>query len=152
MSCEVLYITRRWQQSLHICKKCTVFFFLFSFRGSLKARLAASQNNSMSCHLELPTADPEFIHCSFPDRNPSRKESTNLSHHGKQHPGAPSALLMRLLCFRTSCHLVFPVWFLLASPGLCQSPRKSGSAGCLLIQQLSVWAATLQLQLFRHHP
>lgn len=35
MSCEVLHVTRRWQQSLHICTNCTcvLLFFLFVFFG-----------------------------------------------------------------------------------------------------------------------
>lgn len=132
-------------KSAHL-RKLDVCFV--SFRGWLEDCL----NTSRWGHPELPRAYLESIHHSFPDKNPSRKKSTNLSHRGKQHPGAPSALSMRLLCFRTSRYLLLPAWFLPDSTSLCQSPRRSGSAGCLSNRPLSAWVATLQLPLFRRHP
>lgn len=149
VSHEVPHKSRRWQQSLHICTNCTCAFF---FRGSVEACLSACLSNRTRFLLEPPRADLESIHQNFPGKGPSRKKSTNLSHHGKRHPGAPSALWMKRLSSRASRHPLLAAWFLPDSTSLYQSLRMSGSAGCLLNRPLWAWVATHQLPLFRHHP
>lgn len=146
MSYKVPHASRRWQQSLHKLYVC-----LF-FRGSAEACLSACLSNRTQFLLEPPRADLESIRPIFPGKGPSRKKSTNLSPRGKRHPGAPSALSTKRLGSRAGRHLLPPVWFLPDSTGLYQSLRRSGSAGCLLNRQLSAWAATPQLPLFKHRP
>lgn len=49
VSCEVLYVTTRWQKSLHICTNCTcAFFFVFLFflQGSIRS-LSLQQQHVM---------------------------------------------------------------------------------------------------------
>lgn len=136
----------------NVCTSAQIVRVLFIFRGSVEACLLACLRNRMWCLSEPSWADLETIHQSFPDKSPSRKKSTNLSRHGKRHPGAPLALSMKLLWFRASHHLSFPAWFLPDSTGLCLSLQMSGSRGCLLNRQLPAWAVTPLLLLLRCHP
>lgn len=129
----------------------------FSFRDLAEAAPWACPSDWIQClrmdfcplwaHLE--SSHHFYLHRG---KHPFKKKSTSHHHRGRQHPEAPLVPLMRPLCFSLSHHRLPLMSKLQDTAGLCQSLLMNGSAGCLLILQLSVWVITMQPKLFRHRP